>query len=107
MLNGSPTSNIVLSVIVLKSLLKVLIFFFPLFIVVENMSCQGNTVGGKFEELKGIIDRVHDKSRIGVCLDTCHAFAAGKKSWIVGNFLVTLSVMNNELQPCMRVIQYK
>ncbi|KAJ8037059.1 DNA-(apurinic or apyrimidinic site) lyase [Holothuria leucospilota] len=46
-------------------------------VVVENMSCQGNTVGGKFEELKGIIDRVNDKSRIGVCLDTCHAFAAG------------------------------
>ncbi|XP_058872697.1 probable endonuclease 4 isoform X3 [Acipenser ruthenus] len=46
--------------------------------VIENMSCQGNTVGGKFSELRGIIDRVKDKSRIGVCLDTCHAFAAGK-----------------------------
>lgn len=45
--------------------------------VIENMSCQGNTVGGKFEELRGIIDRINDKSRIGVCLDTCHAFAAG------------------------------
>ena len=41
------------------------------------MSCQGNTVGGKFEELRGIIDRVDDKARIGVCLDTCHAYAAG------------------------------
>ncbi|XP_071491687.1 probable endonuclease 4 [Diadema antillarum] len=45
--------------------------------VIENMSCQGNTVGGQFEELRGIIDRVKDKKRIGVCLDTCHAFAAG------------------------------
>ncbi|XP_028403465.1 uncharacterized protein LOC114526146 [Dendronephthya gigantea] len=45
--------------------------------VLENMSCQGNTVGGKFEELRGIIEKVHDKSRVGVCLDTCHAFAAG------------------------------
>lgn len=45
--------------------------------VVENMSCQGNTVGGKFEELRAIIDKVKDKSRVGVCLDTCHAFAAG------------------------------
>ncbi|OWF55917.1 uncharacterized protein LOC110453847 [Mizuhopecten yessoensis] len=45
--------------------------------VIENMSCQGNTVGGKFPELKAIIDKVKDKSRIGVCLDTCHAFAAG------------------------------
>ena len=41
------------------------------------MSCQGNTVGGKFEELRGIIDRVDNKSRIGVCLDTCHVYAAG------------------------------
>nr|XP_033785326.1 probable endonuclease 4 isoform X2 [Geotrypetes seraphini] len=46
-------------------------------VVLENMSCQGTTIGGKFEELRGIIDRVQDKSRIGVCLDTCHAFAAG------------------------------
>lgn len=42
------------------------------------MSCQGNTVGGKFEELAAIIEQVEDKSRIGVCIDTCHAFAAGK-----------------------------
>nr|XP_054923665.1 probable endonuclease 4 isoform X2 [Dermacentor andersoni] len=46
--------------------------------VIENMCKQGNTLGGDFRELRGIIDRVKDKSRIGVCLDTCHAFAAGK-----------------------------
>ncbi|XP_072277227.1 probable endonuclease 4 [Pyxicephalus adspersus] len=46
-------------------------------VVLENMSCQGSTVGGHFEELRGIIDLVKDKTRIGVCLDTCHAFAAG------------------------------
>ncbi|XP_076373071.1 putative endonuclease 4 isoform X3 [Tachypleus tridentatus] len=45
--------------------------------VLENMSCQGNTVGGKFEELRKIIEKVKDKSRVGICLDTCHAFAAG------------------------------
>ncbi|XP_013789236.1 uncharacterized protein LOC106473102 [Limulus polyphemus] len=45
--------------------------------VLENMSCQGNTVGGKFQELRRIIDKVKDKSRVGICLDTCHAFAAG------------------------------
>ncbi|XP_065308889.2 probable endonuclease 4 isoform X2 [Dermacentor albipictus] len=45
--------------------------------VIENMCKQGNTLGGDFRELRGIIDRVKDKSRIGVCLDTCHAFAAG------------------------------
>uniref|UniRef100_A0A8W8MN53 Xylose isomerase-like TIM barrel domain-containing protein n=1 Tax=Magallana gigas TaxID=29159 RepID=A0A8W8MN53_MAGGI len=46
-------------------------------VVIENMCCQGNTVGGKFEELREIINRVQDKTRIGVCLDTCHMFAAG------------------------------
>ena len=46
--------------------------------VIENMSKQGNTVGGDFKEIKGIIDRVKDKSRVGVCLDTCHTFAAGQ-----------------------------
>lgn len=45
--------------------------------VIENMSCQGYTVGGKFSELAAIIERVKDKSRVGVCLDTCHMFAAG------------------------------
>lgn len=41
------------------------------------MSGQGSTVGGQFSELRSIIDRVRDKTRVGVCLDTCHAFAAG------------------------------
>ncbi|XP_054914074.1 probable endonuclease 4 [Poeciliopsis prolifica] len=45
--------------------------------VLENMSGQGSTVGGRFSELRRIIDRVRDRSRVGVCLDTCHAFAAG------------------------------
>ncbi|XP_061086650.1 probable endonuclease 4 [Conger conger] len=45
--------------------------------VLENMCGQGSTVGGQFGELRGIIDRVRDQSRVGVCLDTCHAFAAG------------------------------
>lgn len=46
--------------------------------VLENMSGQGSTVGGKFLELKSIIDKVRDQTRVGVCLDTCHAFAAGR-----------------------------
>lgn len=46
--------------------------------VLENMSGQGSTVGGKFPELKSIIDKVRDQTRVGVCLDTCHAFAAGE-----------------------------
>lgn len=46
--------------------------------VLENMCGQGSTVGGKFSELRGIIDKVRDQTRVGVCLDTCHAFAAGE-----------------------------
>ena len=38
---------------------------------------QGSSVGHTFEQLKFMIDLVDDKSRIGVCLDTCHLFAAG------------------------------
>ncbi|WUR02186.1 endonuclease [Vairimorpha necatrix] len=46
-------------------------------ILLENMAGQGNCVCSKFEEIKHIIDKVKDKKRIGVCFDTCHAFAAG------------------------------
>ena len=46
-------------------------------IVVENMSGQKNVIGSSFEDLAAIIDKVSDKSRIGICIDTCHAFAAG------------------------------
>ncbi|WP_320043065.1 deoxyribonuclease IV [uncultured Desulfobacter sp.] len=45
--------------------------------VIENTAGQGSNVGFDFEQIKAIIDRVEDQSRIGVCIDTCHAFAAG------------------------------
>ena len=45
--------------------------------VLENTAGQGSNLGFKFEHLAYIIDRVEDKSRVGVCLDTCHSFAAG------------------------------
>jgi len=46
-------------------------------VVLENMSCQGHTIGGDLRELGQIIELVEDKKRLGVCLDTCHAMAAG------------------------------
>ena len=46
-------------------------------IVLENMAGAGFSVGHKFEYLRFIIDRVIDKARVGVCLDTCHLFAGG------------------------------
>ena len=45
--------------------------------VIENTAGQGSNVGFDFAHLAAIIDRVEDKSRVGVCIDTCHAFAAG------------------------------
>lgn len=45
--------------------------------VIENTAGQGTSIGYKFEYLAAIIDGVEDKSRIGVCIDTCHAYAAG------------------------------
>jgi len=46
-------------------------------LVIENTAGQGSNVGYRFEHLARIIELVEDKSRIGVCLDTCHMFAAG------------------------------
>lgn len=45
--------------------------------VIENTAGQGTNLGFAFSQLARIIDRVADKSRVGVCIDTCHAFAAG------------------------------
>jgi deoxyribonuclease IV len=45
--------------------------------VIENTAGQGTNLGWSFEQLATIIDGVEDKSRVGICFDTCHAFAAG------------------------------
>lgn len=45
--------------------------------VIENTAGQGSNVGHEFWQLKYIIDRVEDKSRVGICLDTCHLYVAG------------------------------
>ena len=58
--------------------------------VIENTAGQGTNLGYKFEHLTHIINKVEDKSRIGVCIDTCHMFVSGydirdeesyKKTW--------------------------
>lgn len=45
--------------------------------VIENTAGQGTNLGFSFAHLRHIIDRVDNKDRVGVCIDTCHAFAAG------------------------------
>jgi deoxyribonuclease-4 len=45
--------------------------------VIENTAGQGSNLGHTFEQVKYIIDNVKDKSRVGVCIDTCHAYTSG------------------------------
>jgi deoxyribonuclease-4 len=45
--------------------------------VIENTAGQGTNLGHTFEQLRVIIDHVEDKRRVGVCIDTCHAYTAG------------------------------
>lgn len=45
--------------------------------VLESTAGQGSNLGYKFDQLAAIIDNVEDKSRIGVCVDTCHTYSAG------------------------------
>ena len=45
--------------------------------VIENTAGQGTNLGFDFAHLRDIIDKVEDKTRIGVCIDTCHSFSAG------------------------------
>ena len=45
--------------------------------VIENTAGQGTNMGFSFYQLKKIIDQVEDNSRVGVCIDTCHAYSAG------------------------------
>ncbi|MCM1484398.1 MAG: deoxyribonuclease IV [Muribaculaceae bacterium] len=45
--------------------------------VIENTAGQGTNLGFRFEQIARIISRIEDKERVGVCIDTCHTFAAG------------------------------
>lgn len=46
-------------------------------VLLETMAGKGSEVGGRFEELRAVLDRVHHSEKMGVCLDTCHVFDAG------------------------------
>ncbi|HAV2174925.1 TPA: deoxyribonuclease IV [Enterobacter cloacae] len=68
--------------------------------VIENTAGQGSNLGFKFEHLAAIIDGVEDKSRVGVCIDTCHAFAAGYD-------LRTTEATKNTFDEFERVVGFK
>lgn len=68
--------------------------------MIENTAGQGSNLGFKFEHLAAIIDGVEDKSRVGVCIDTCHAFAAGYD-------LRTTEATKNTFDEFERVVGFK
>ena len=45
--------------------------------VIENTAGQGTNLGYKFQQIRFMIDKVDDKSRVGICIDTCHAYTSG------------------------------
>ncbi len=59
-------------------------------VVIENTAGQGGNIGFRFEHLREIIDNVHEKDKIGVCLDTAHLHGAGYKLSDFNSFVKTM-----------------
>lgn len=57
--------------------------------VIENTAGQGSNLGYNFEQIAHIIDKVEDKSRVGVCIDTAHTLAAGYEIRTEESFIAT------------------
>jgi deoxyribonuclease-4 len=66
-------------------------------IVLETMAGQGGTIGSRFEELAALLARIRRPERIGVCLDTCHVFAAGYDIRTRSGWEETLRRLDGEL----------
>lgn len=64
-------------------------------ILLETTAGQGSALGRTFDELAAIIDGVEDKRRVGVCFDTCHAFAAGYDLRDASSYQATMDAFNN------------
>ena len=62
--------------------------------VIENTAGQGTNMGHRFEHLNFMIDKVDDKSRVGVCIDTCHAFTSGYNIKTAEGFTETFSLFD-------------
>ena len=81
-------------------------------VLLETMAGKGSEVGGSFEELREILDRVELKDKMGVCLDTCHIWDAGydieadldavltQFDRTIGLDLLRAVHLNNSLNPC-------
>lgn len=69
-------------------------------LVIENTAGQGTNLGYKFEHLAYIIERIENKSRVGVCLDTCHTFTAGYD-------LRTIAAYEHTMSEFERIVGFK
>ena len=81
-------------------------------VLLETMAGKGSEVGGRFEELRAIIDRVQLQEHVGVCLDTCHVWDAGydiagdldgvlaEFDRVIGLERLHAVHLNNSLNPC-------
>lgn len=81
--------------------------------VIENTAGQGSNLGYSFSQIARIIDHVNDKSRVGVCIDTCHAYSAGydlateegySATWeefdrLIGSTYLRALHLNDDLKP--------
>ena len=63
--------------------------------VIENTAGQGTNLGHTFEQIRFIIEGVEDKSRVGVCIDTCHAYSAGYDVKTEAGFTETFEKFSN------------
>lgn len=68
-----------------------------LMLLLENTAGTGTTMGSSFAELGAIIDAVSDASRIGICVDTCHAFAAGYELRTRAGLAETLECLDHDV----------
>ena len=63
-------------------------------ILLENTAGQGSNLGWQFEHLAAIVDAVKDPDRLGICFDTCHAFAAGYAMGTEKEYKATMRALN-------------
>jgi len=69
----------------------------PVRILLETMAGQGTTLGGSFEDLAQLLDRVDDRNHLGVCFDTCHVFGAGYEIRTSEGYAGTMEAFDNTI----------
>ena len=63
---------------------------FKVKVLLETTAGQGSCLGHRFEQLAQILEQVAERRRLGVCLDTCHVFAAGYRLWPKEDYQATM-----------------